>query len=48
MDFNFAQTRLYDGDMTGEMWAQLGVSSLPWLILPLAVGLWAVVRSEVK
>jgi ABC-2 type transport system permease protein len=48
VDFNFAQTRLYDADMTGEMWAQLGVSSLPWLVVPLAVGLWLVVRSEVK
>ncbi len=48
VDFNFAQTRLYDGDLTGEMWAQLGVSSLPWLVLPLAVGLWALARSEVK
>ncbi len=48
VDFNFAQSRLYEETMSGEMWAQLGVSSLPWLVLPLAVGLWAVIRSEVK
>ena len=48
VDFNFAQTRLYEADMTGEMWAQLGVSSLPWLVVPLILGLWLVIRSEVK
>jgi ABC-2 type transport system permease protein len=48
VDFQFSQTRLYDADMTGEMWAQLGVASLPWLVLPLAVGLVALHRSEVK
>ena len=34
VDFNFAQTRLFDSTMTGEYWAQLGVSSLIWLVLP--------------
>jgi ABC-2 type transport system permease protein len=48
VDFQFSQTRLYDADMTGEMWAQLGVSALPWLVLPLAVGLVMLHRSEVK
>ncbi len=48
VDFNFAQTPLFDGGLTGEQWAQLGVSSLPWLIIPLTLGVWAVLRSEVK
>ena len=48
VDFNFAQTRLYDADMTGEMWAQLGVAGLIWLVLPLTVGLVLLQRSEVK
>ncbi len=48
VDFGFAQTPLFDGDMGGKEWAQLGVSSLPWLVIPLAVGTWAVLRSEVK
>ena len=30
------------------MWAQLGVSGLIWLVLPLAVGLLMLRRSEVK
>ncbi|MEO6604327.1 MAG: ABC transporter permease, partial [Aeromicrobium sp.] len=48
MDFNFATVPLFDGELTGEQWAQLGVSSLPWLVIPLAIGTWAVLRSEVK
>lgn len=48
VDFGFAHTRLFDQTMTGEYWAQLGTSSLIWLVLPLAVGLVLVRRSEVK
>ncbi len=48
VDFNFAQTPLFDGGPTGEEWAQLAVSSLPWLVIPLALGVWGVLRSEVK
>ena len=48
IDFNFAQTRLFDESLTGEMWAQLGVSGLVWLVLPLTVGLLMLRRSEVK
>jgi ABC-2 type transport system permease protein len=48
VDFNFAQTTLYDNVPTGEQWAQLGTSGLIWLVAPLAVGLALVMRSEVK
>jgi len=48
VDFNFASTRLYDQHLTGEMWAQLGTSSLIWIVLPLAIGLFTLSRSEVK
>ncbi|MDF9716014.1 ABC transporter permease subunit [Nocardioides sp. ChNu-153] len=48
LDFNYAQTSLFDGWPGGEAWAQIGVSSLPWLVLPLLVGLWTLRRSEVK
>lgn len=47
-DFNYAQTALFEGWPTGEQWAQLGTASVPWLVLPLAVGLVLVRRSEVK
>jgi len=47
-DLNWASNRLYDNSLTGEMWAQLGVTTLLWLLLPLAVGLRTLMRSEVK
>jgi hypothetical protein len=48
LDFNFAQGPLYDGPMTSTDWAHLAVSGSIWLLLPLAVGLYLVRRSEVK
>ena len=48
VDFNYAQSALFNGSMTGEQWANLGVTSLFWLVLPLAVGLRLIMRSEVK
>lgn len=48
VDFNFAQGALFEGQMTGEAWAQLGTAGLIWLVAPLAVGLALVMRSEVK
>lgn len=48
IDFNFAQSKLFDAPVSGEEWAQLGTSSIIWFIIPLAVGIWAVLRSEVK
>jgi len=48
VDFNYAQSLLFDTGMTGENWAQLGVSSIVWLVAPLALGLTLLLRSEVK
>lgn len=48
VDVNFAITRLYDGSMGAEQWAQLGVTRLIWLWIPLAIGSWLVMRSEIK
>jgi hypothetical protein len=48
IDFNFASTRLYDGGLTGTEWAHLATSGLLWLVIPLAIGLRLVLRSEVK
>ena len=48
VDFNTASSRLYDAAPTGEQWAQLGVTALLWLALPLAVGTVLTLRSEVK
>ena len=48
VDFNYAQGALFEGSVSSEQWAQLGVSSLFWLVIPLAIGLRLVLRSEVK
>jgi len=48
VDFNFAQTPLIEGDLSGGDWAHLAVSGLIWLVLPFAIGLWRVLRAEVK
>ncbi|ABL83995.1 MULTISPECIES: ABC transporter permease subunit [unclassified Nocardioides] len=49
IDFNYTQGSLTEmSGMTAENWAQFGVTGLVWLVLPLAIGLRAVLRSEVK
>ena len=48
VDVNYAITRLFDNTMTTEYWQQLGVTTLVWLWIPLAFGLRAVLRAEVK
>jgi ABC-2 type transport system permease protein len=48
VDFNFAQGALFEGEMSGEAWAQLATAGSLWLVAPLAVGLALVMRSEVK
>jgi ABC-2 type transport system permease protein len=48
LDLNWASNRLYDDTLTGHMWAQLGVTTSIWLVLPLAVGLRFLMRAEVK
>ncbi len=48
VDFNYTQGPLFEGSITAEQWANLGVAGLFWLVIPLAVGLALVTRSEVK
>ena len=48
IDFNFSQSKLFAGNLSGEEWAQLGVSGLIWFVIPLAAGVWLIRRSEVK
>jgi ABC-type transport system involved in multi-copper enzyme maturation permease subunit len=48
-DLNSASGNLYnDQPLSGQMWAQLGVTTLIWLVLPLAIGLRTLMRAEVK
>ncbi len=47
-DHAWASMALYEADMTGQMWAQLAVTSTIWLVIPLAIGTRMLLRSEVK
>jgi ABC-2 type transport system permease protein len=48
LDFSFKQNSMYDGGFTGQDWAQLALTGTVWLLLPLAFGVWRMLRSEVK
>ncbi|HET6654489.1 MAG TPA: ABC transporter permease [Nocardioides sp.] len=49
VDLGFSQQPLFlGGDMSGEQWAQLAVGTLIWVVLPVVVGFWRVLRAEVK
>jgi len=48
LDFQSAQEAIWDWSSSTEDWAQLVVSGFIWLVLPLAVGIWRVLRAEVK
>ena len=48
VDFNYSQGSLFEGTVSAGQWAELGVSGLFWLVIPLAVGVRLVLRSEVK
>ena len=47
-DFQSAQAELYDMPLTGSQWGHLAVSGFLWLVIPLAIGLWRIMRAEVK
>jgi ABC-2 type transport system permease protein len=50
VDIQFAQSGLFvfDEALTGEQWANIAVTGLSWLLIPLAIGLGLVMRTEVK
>ncbi len=48
VDVNYATIPLFEGDVTGENWLQLAITTTVWLWIPLAIGLRAVLRAEVK
>ena len=48
VDFSFNQNRMYDGSFGAQDWAQFATTGVVWLGLPLAFGLWRVLRAEVK
>jgi ABC-2 type transport system permease protein len=48
IDFNFSQSPLLDGDLGGVHWDEFAVSGLLWFVLPLVLGVWRLLRAEVK
>ncbi|HET8662859.1 MAG TPA: ABC transporter permease [Nocardioides sp.] len=48
VDFSYNQNQMYDGGFDATNWAQLAVTGTAWLLLPLAFGLWRLMRAEVK
>jgi ABC-2 type transport system permease protein len=48
IDFANAQNPIIDADVSAKEWAQLATSGTLWLLLPLAIGVWRVLRAEVK
>lgn len=50
IDIQFAQSGLFvfDQPLTGEQWANIAVTGTTWLLIPMALGLWFVMRAEVK
>ncbi|MGZ5398791.1 MAG: ABC transporter permease [Nocardioides sp.] len=48
VDANWARSFLFEGTPTAEQWAQVGVTTTAWLVLPALLGLRVVLRSEVK
>jgi ABC-2 type transport system permease protein len=50
VDIQFAQSGLFvfEKSLTGEQWANIAVTGVTWLVIPLAVGLGFVMRAEVK
>jgi ABC-2 type transport system permease protein len=47
VDVNYAQSALYNGALDAAQWAHLAVTLAVWLVAPMAIGLWALMRSEV-
>lgn len=47
-DLNATRFLLFDSELTSKEWAQLGLTSGIWVLLPLLIGLRLVMRSEVK
>ena len=48
VDFDYAQSALFEGALSAQQWAHLGVTGVIWLVVPLTVGLGLVTRAEVK
>jgi hypothetical protein len=49
IDLGTAQEPLFrSGNLSGEEWAQIAVTAAIWVAIPFLVGLWRMLRAEVK
>ncbi|WP_250037444.1 ABC transporter permease [Paractinoplanes maris] len=48
LDINVTTAPLSEPDMTGGEYARLGVTAAVWVLLPLALGVWRMLRREVS
>ncbi|MCW2785809.1 MAG: transporter permease [Marmoricola sp.] len=51
LDFKTAQGNLFtfgEGNLSGKEWSQLLVTGAFWVLLPFVIGVWRVLRTEVK
>lgn len=48
LDMGSTTQPLLEGSMSGQQWGQLGTSVAVWVALPLTVGVWRVLPSELK
>lgn len=48
IDIKSAQVPMFEGTLHGEQWGHLAVATLLWIVLPVSLGLWRVLRAEVK
>lgn len=48
VDLDYQLTALLRGSFDSEQWSQLASTTGIWLVLPAVVGMWTLVRSEVK
>jgi ABC-2 type transport system permease protein len=48
VDFDYAQSALFNGALTTQQWAHLAFTGTIWLIIPMTIGLTLVKKAEVK
>ena len=48
VDFDYAQSALFNGALTTHQWTHLAVTGTIWLVIPMTIGLTLVRKAEVK
>jgi hypothetical protein len=48
VDFDYAQSALFNGVLTTQQWTHLAVTGTIWLVIPMTIGLALVMKAEVK